>query len=150
VSAVEEKTETTLGGRATRRLVLIVDDVAAVRRTIGQVIRDEGFDTIEASEGRTACRILDHASPCLILVDFMMPIMDGLEFLQNARPAAPTVLMTGAIDRLPSPLPSCIVYVLEKPICIAALKKALRFARPDTDEPDPRAPPRLPNPNDPR
>jgi CheY-like chemotaxis protein len=149
VKTVDDELEEQTDRRLARGLVMIVDDVAAVRRTIAQVVRDAGFDTVEACDGSAACRLLGETSPSLIFVDFMMPIMDGLQFLETARPTVPAVLMTGLIDRLPAPLPRSVVRVLEKPVRIAALKDALRLAGSD------RAPhdtstlkPRLPDPND--
>jgi len=64
---------------------LIVDDSRMIRRVAGRIVKDLGFDIEEAVNGQDAldkCRInLPHA----ILLDWKMPVMDGIGFLKELR-----------------------------------------------------------------
>ena len=62
------------------RLVLIVEDDPFIRDVLEEVLTDEGYLTISAPHGAAALVCLEHARPCLILLDLMMPVMDGFGF----------------------------------------------------------------------
>ena len=60
--------------------VMVVEDDFAIRETLRELLEDEGYRVTWASNGREAlARIREHA-PRLILLDLMMPVMDGWEF----------------------------------------------------------------------
>ncbi|WP_407309738.1 response regulator transcription factor [Desulfosporosinus sp. SB140] len=65
--------------------ILVVDDDANIRRLVGTILNDAGFDVCEAAEGRDALIKLDDNKIDLCVVDIMMPNMDGLDFCRNAR-----------------------------------------------------------------
>jgi CheY-like chemotaxis protein len=63
--------------------VLVVEDDADILRAIVQVLQDEGVAVRAAANGRVALTMLREAGatlPCVILLDLMMPVMDGQEF----------------------------------------------------------------------
>lgn len=65
---------------------LVVDDSKAARRLIGRMVRELGFDVIEAAQGKEALeQLVTHAPIDVALVDWNMPEMNGLEFLLAAR-----------------------------------------------------------------
>ena len=64
---------------------LIVDDSRVIRRVASKIIQDLGFDVDEAENGRKALNALTIRMPDLILVDWDMPVMDGLEFAKQLR-----------------------------------------------------------------
>lgn len=67
-------------------VVLVVDDDADVREIVHQAITSEGLIAAEAGNGRAALEWLEeNAPPALILLDLMMPEMDGFEFLDHLR-----------------------------------------------------------------
>lgn len=59
--------------------VLIVDDDPAIRNMLDELLRDEGYDTLLAADGRAAITVARDANPALILMDLMLPILDGAE-----------------------------------------------------------------------
>lgn len=66
---------------------LIVDDSKSIRRIIGSVVRDLGFEVSEAENGRQALETLTGMEPPveIVLVDWNMPEMNGLEFVNHVR-----------------------------------------------------------------
>jgi UDP-3-O-[3-hydroxymyristoyl] N-acetylglucosamine deacetylase len=71
--------------------ILVVDDEEQIRSTLRGVLADEGFDVVEASNGRRALELLAHSAPRLAIVDIWMPEVDGIEFVRRMRAQAPTV-----------------------------------------------------------
>jgi len=64
---------------------LIVDDSRMIRRVAGRIVKELGFETIEAVNGQEAldkCRL---ELPNAVLLDWAMPVMDGFEFLKELR-----------------------------------------------------------------
>jgi DNA-binding response OmpR family regulator len=79
--------------------VLVVDDEPMVRETLGQVLTEEGYIVDLAIDGESALERVNTAQPDAILLDLMMPGMNGRQFLQLLRelPAfknVPVVIMT--------------------------------------------------------
>ncbi|MCW5892480.1 MAG: response regulator [bacterium] len=65
---------------------LVVDDSQAMRMIIRRILREQGFETVEAEHGRAALSALADAGPVdLALVDWNMPEMNGLEFVEAVR-----------------------------------------------------------------
>ncbi|GAW52222.1 MULTISPECIES: response regulator [unclassified Nocardioides] len=67
--------------------VLIVDDSRAMRRIIGRILGDAGFEVLEAGDGQEAIDVLEAQTqlPTLACVDWNMPVMDGLTFVTEVR-----------------------------------------------------------------
>jgi two-component system chemotaxis response regulator CheY len=65
---------------------LVVDDSRAMRRILGGMLRQFGFEVVEAANGSEALDLLERLPrPDLVLVDWNMPVMNGLEFIQHVR-----------------------------------------------------------------
>ena len=84
--------------------ILVVDDVALARESVARLLEFEGFHTMKAQNGRDAWAMMYHERPDLVLLDLMMPEMDGVTFLQMLRRSAlwhdlPVVVLTGADDK---------------------------------------------------
>jgi CheY-like chemotaxis protein len=87
--------------RAKEPRVLLVEDDEATRAMMRSILRGDGWQVFEAENGRVALESIDEAAPHLILLDLMMPEMDGFEFLealrhQPARQGTPVVVVTAA------------------------------------------------------
>ncbi|MGI9589898.1 MAG: response regulator [Myxococcota bacterium] len=65
--------------------VLVVDDSEEVRTMLRRALEREGWAVDEAENGRVALELLDRTEPALILLDLMMPVMDGFEFVMEMR-----------------------------------------------------------------
>jgi CheY-like chemotaxis protein len=108
--------------------ILVVDDDFSIRRTIAEVLSDEGYEVKCAANGREALSILGDRGgrPGLIILDLWMPSMDGLEFraLQKSLAALSDipVLVITASRFLPRELKDLgLRHVLRKPIHLDAL-----------------------------
>jgi len=81
-----------------KETILIVDDEESVRKALGNVLRDEGYEIVLAGSGKEALDLLAEAQPAIALLDIMMPEMDGIETLKRlkeVRPALPVIMVTG-------------------------------------------------------
>ena len=78
-------------------LVLIADDDADIVRFVALNLHLEGFDVVVADNGQDALDTALDARPALILLDTMMPVMDGYEVcsrLRDQRPDTPVIMLT--------------------------------------------------------
>jgi len=64
---------------------LVVDDSKAIRMMIGRMLRDLGFEVREASNGQEALDVLAKGPSDIALVDWNMPVMNGLELVTAIR-----------------------------------------------------------------
>gem|GEM_PF-441389 len=63
------------------KTILIVDDDEYFARLLAEELGDEGYTTRRASNGVEAILVLKHLKPSLIILDIVMPVMDGMEVL---------------------------------------------------------------------
>jgi len=65
---------------------LVIDDSRATRRVIGQYLRELGYDVVEAGDGQQGIDVLEEqGQPDVIMVDWNMPVMNGLDFIKTVR-----------------------------------------------------------------
>jgi len=113
-----------------RKRILVVDDDQAVRRFIVECLRTLGYSVEEAAGGEEGLRLMRGTEPDLLLVDYAMPGMTGVDVILKARAAAPDIpiiLATGyadmeAVDRV-MPLD-----LLRKPFRLSELTNAVSKA----------------------
>ncbi|MGH2316172.1 response regulator transcription factor [Planococcus sp. SE5232] len=100
-------------------IVLIVDDDRDIARLAEIYLQNEGYEVLQAQDGLEALAVIEHVSVDLIVLDVMMPRMDGLEFCRQVRATSQipilmlsakvqdmdkiTGLMTGADDYMTKP-----------------------------------------------
>lgn len=79
------------------RTILVVEDDAAIRRGLGDALRYGGFAVLEAADGRDGLTTALGGGADLVLLDVMLPKMDGfavLREIRRTRPALPVILVT--------------------------------------------------------
>lgn len=81
----------------------MVDDEPVIRDVVADALRDEGFAVSTARDGRTALDLLVRDTPDLVVMDVMMPGMNGREAYLAMRsrpdlPAVPVILMSAAVS----------------------------------------------------
>jgi CheY-like chemotaxis protein len=86
--------------------ILIVDDEFSIVETLGEILLWEGYAIRMAANGRLALDELERELPSLLLIDYMMPVMDGLQVLEVVRSSPqlqqlPVILMTAAHMAIP-------------------------------------------------
>ncbi len=64
---------------------LVVDDSRVVRKVAGRIVADLGFEYCEAEDGQKACEACEESMPDAIILDWNMPVMSGIEFLEKLR-----------------------------------------------------------------
>lgn len=82
------------------KTILVVDDKANVRIMLREYLTEQGYRVVTADNGRTALFVAREEKPDLILLDIMMPKMDGTDFLRNFRKEAntPVILLTAKLE----------------------------------------------------
>jgi CheY-like chemotaxis protein len=65
--------------------VLLVEDDEDIRETVSAVLESEGYTVLTAGNGEEALAILDRGQPCVVLLDLMMPVMSGWDFMEVVR-----------------------------------------------------------------
>src|SRR4051794_13252397 len=85
------------------RTILVVDDVADSRDVLARLLRLSGYKSIVAEDGEAALNAVESEAPDLVLLDLMMPGMDGVEVLRHLREDPrfhdlPVILFTALSD----------------------------------------------------
>ncbi|GAA3405972.1 response regulator transcription factor [Paenibacillus hodogayensis] len=76
--------------------ILIVDDDLAIRKLVKAFLQQEGFATFESANGQEALDVLANVKIDLIVLDVMMPVMDGWDFCRDLKKALdiPIIMVT--------------------------------------------------------
>ncbi len=76
--------------------ILVVDDQSSVRQLLQEYLTEQGFQVLTAADGQNALYTARHQQPDLILLDVMMPKMDGYQFLRIFRQErqTPVIIIT--------------------------------------------------------
>lgn len=78
--------------------ILVVDDDPSMVRLISQVLSSKGYEVLESNNGQDALRLLYSQKPDLVLLDVVMPVMDGWQTCSRIRDisaAIPIIMLTG-------------------------------------------------------
>ena len=111
--------------------VLLVEYDPDIGPAMAELMEDEGYDCILAENGVDALEILGRRTPSLLLVDLLMPGMNGVELIAHVRRDArwsdlPIVVMTAAGENiLGLQLESLNLPILRKPVDLASLAQVL-------------------------
>jgi CheY-like chemotaxis protein len=118
------------------RKVLIVDDEHGILVILDAVLSDAGYRTFLAANGKQAIELFKAENPDIVLMDWMMPLMDGptaARAMYELRPDIPIVFMSGADRNLLLAQVPQAKHFIEKPFrasgVLAALTEALSARR---------------------
>ena len=64
------------------RPVLVVDDERDLRESLCDLLESDGYTVVQARDGREALALAHASTPCLILLDLMMPVMSGWQVME--------------------------------------------------------------------
>jgi DNA-binding NtrC family response regulator len=118
--------------------ILIADDEPNIRKTLGRVLSLEGYQVTGAQNGKEALESIRQSAVDLVLLDVLMPEMDGLQalgVLREEQPELPVIMMSGhaTIESAVHATRLGALDFLEKPLStdklLLAVGNALRFAR---------------------
>jgi CheY-like chemotaxis protein len=105
--------------------ILVVDDEPAIREAVAEVLEDAGYRCVCARNGEEGLACLEETDPDLVLLDVMMPVLDGREMLRRLRATprfkeTPVILMSAGL--LPGgEMPPGHTAFLKKPFSLDAL-----------------------------
>lgn len=118
--------------------ILIVDDEEGIRRSLKGILEDEGFNVLQAEDGKEVHHLLEDALPDLILLDIWMPGKDGMVILQEIKrhwPTLPVVMISGhgSIELAVRATKLGAYDFIEKPLSldkvILTIENALRYSQ---------------------
>jgi CheY-like chemotaxis protein len=116
--------------------ILVVDDDPDIRDTLLDVLTSEGYVVASAENGREALHVAQKERPGLILLDMMMPVMDGWEFRdeQRRRPelaSIPVIVVSASATCHADAVSMGAAACMQKPLDLEELLVALtRLCRP--------------------
>lgn len=103
------------------KIVMIVEDDTDIRESLKTFLEYDGFDVIVANHGKEALDLLDSKIPDVILLDMMMPVMNGAAFLEKFKqgkfPKIPVIVLSAS--HRPDLPPDCLF--VQKPIDLDVL-----------------------------
>jgi two-component system response regulator MprA len=105
--------------------VLVVDDDHDIREALASILREEGFAVREARDGLEALEQVALSEPDVMLLDLMMPVMNGWEVIKSLRRAnrsLPVIVLSAV------PAQGCTDYI-QKPVSLDRLLELLETVR---------------------
>jgi CheY-like chemotaxis protein len=110
--------------------ILVVEDDRLNRELFSKVLRQEGYQVIEACDGDIALKILQ-ALPCdLVITDFLMPMVNGIQFFEQLRslqPQMPIIFITGYLSAISDKkIVDEVAEILAKPFELNVLRSSVR------------------------
>ena len=100
---------------------MVVDDDPEIRELISRTLNLEGYDVVTASDGNAALSVMQEQSPDLLILDIVMPQLDGFQLLKliRRRSNIPVIVLTA----------KCEAMILEESVALGAddyLRKPFR------------------------
>src|ERR1700722_10912976 len=114
-----------------RRTILVVDDEADARNLVSEYLRSHGLDVDQASDGIDALSYLYATKPLALLIDLVMPRMNGLDVIRQIRSDrkladVPIVAMSAASEMLARAKEAGAEVGVAKPINLPLLLRTVR------------------------
>lgn len=125
-----------------KKKVLAIDDENDILLIIKSALHGEGYDVVTATNGYDGLALAEDAAPDLIILDIMMPEMDGFEVLkqlkENEKTAQiPIVILTGmsSKEKIREAIDKGIDYYIVKPFDYQDLVSKVKIAIDDAEKP---------------
>jgi DNA-binding response OmpR family regulator len=128
VSVVDDEGVTSVSSR--KASVLVVDDDVNILRMIQRILELEGYGVLKASNGEAALQVFDDEDPELVLLDIMMPGMDGYTVCRNIREFSPIpiIMVTAKVKGLDAGADDYITKPFSSQELVARVRAVLRRA----------------------
>jgi len=108
-----------------QQLILVVDDDQEILRVLNRSLETEGYDVVLATDGRSALALLEEHVPDLVLLDVVMPGIDGLQVLAHIRERSEVPVIMLSVMREVTSLRDAIALgaddYMRKPVRISEL-----------------------------
>jgi len=83
--------------------ILFIEDEEALQKTVGEALRQDGFEVLSALDGEIGIRIAKDKKPSLIILDLILPKLDGFEVLEELKKSEdtksiPVIVLTNLED----------------------------------------------------
>jgi len=124
-----------VAGESTSARILVVDDDDIIRETVAEALQVDGFRVETARNGAEALDVVRQRPPSGIILDLMMPIMTGWQFLESCRASQlcsgiPIVVMS-AYSKLPEEaatlgVKGCIAKPFDLDVLLGAIERAVQ------------------------
>ena len=113
-----------------RPAVLVIDDEKAYTKVMALILGEYGFDSFPANSARDAWELLERVTPDLVLLDMMMPEIDGITFLGELREnaelrAVPVLMVTAYTETCERALQAGASGYLKKPFSAQQLRDSI-------------------------
>jgi DNA-binding response OmpR family regulator len=107
--------------------VLVAEDDPAIRTVLAEALADEGYAIATAADGQIALDQYESFQPDVVVLDLMMPVVDGFEFLQRRGTGCPVpvVVITAAYRPAGFPPELGVAALILKPFDIRVLTGTL-------------------------
>ncbi len=119
----------------TRRKLLIIEDMQATRMLVKGMLSKQGYEVLQAENGAEGVVLFEREHPDIVLMDVMMPVMDGFEACRRIRAldraeGTPILMLTGAedIEAIEQAFEAGATDFITKPINWALLTQRIRYA----------------------
>jgi CheY-like chemotaxis protein len=112
-----------------KKRILIVDDDASVRKALGKVLEDEGYNIMLAADGCEALERFESGPVDLLLLDIGLPIRNGwdtFERITSQAPAFPIIIITGKANQHDMAVAAGVGALVEKPLEVAQLLETIQ------------------------
>jgi DNA-binding response OmpR family regulator len=117
------------------RRVLVVDDEPHIRAVLRGYLEADGFAVSEAADGEDAVRQVRQDAPDLVLLDVMLPGIDGIEALRQVRTFSDVyvILVTARTEEVDKPVGLMLDCKINDPVMVTGSGRGKRRAQPRVD-----------------